>query len=188
MSQNSAAKEPHFFNPNEGQVKGLMSSRRFNEQPLVNETNLAFNAGAKAIDLNTNSDAVGRANKVALYSDLASKTQLARLEGQKMNNQYLGESANMLNNLGQQRAAENVRVSDINAKNLAAKQNFAAKTATQFGQAMTEAGKASNQNLQNSVLYDTLQSVYDKYKLKGQTFEDFLASIGKGDLLKYKKD
>lgn len=188
MSKQAAAREPFAYNPYDSQVRGMMASRRYNEQPLVNETNLAFNAGAKAIDLNTNSDAVGRANKVALYSDLASKTQLARLEGQKMNHQYLGESANMLNNLGQQRAAEKIRVSDVNARNLAAKQNFAAKTATQTGQGMTEAGKASNQNLQNSVLYGTLQSMYDKYKLNGETFEDFLASIGKGDILKYNKN
>ena len=89
MSKQAAAREPYAYNPYDSQVRGMMASRRYNEQPLVNETNLAFNAGAKAIDLNTNSDAVGRANKVSLYSDLAGKTQLARLEGQKMNNQYL---------------------------------------------------------------------------------------------------
>lgn len=188
MAGKKVAKEPYAFNSNESAITGIMAGRRFNEQPLVNEANLAFNAGAKALNENTSSDAINRANKVALFTGLGEKTQLARLQGQQMNNQYRGEEASTLNQLGMQKSAEKARVSDINARNLAAKQAFGAKAATQVGQGLTETGKVQNQSLNNQMLYKTLNSLYSKYKLNGQSFDDFLKTImSEDEIIQFKK-
>ena len=189
MAGKKAAKEPYAFNSNESAITGIMAGRRFNEQPLVNEANLAFNAGAKALNENTSSDAVNRAGKIALFTGLGEKTQLARLQGQQMNNQYRGEEASTLNQLGMQKSAEKARVSDINARNLAAKQAFGAKAATQVGQGLTETGKVQNQSLNNQMLYKTLNSLYSKYKLNGQSFDDFLKTImSEDEIIQFKKN
>lgn len=189
MAGKKAAKEPYAFNSNESAITRIMAGRRFNEQPLVNEANLAFNAGAKALNENTSSDAVNRAGKIALFTGLGEKTQLARLQGQQMNNQYRGEEASTLNQLGMQKSAEKARVSDINARNLAAKQAFGAKAATQVGQGLTETGKVQNQSLNNQMLYKTLNSLYSKYKLNGQSFDDFLKTImSEDEIIQFKKN
>lgn len=187
MAMQPADKEKALYNPYQDKVKDLYTSRYFNEQPIINENQLDFNKGRADIENSATSDPVRRANLIEMTSNLQKANTNARFEGQKINNEYKGQLGQVLDNLGQQRVAEDRRVSEINAQNKGKKQLFGATAATQSGQALTEAGKAKNQKVSNQVQLSALNNIYADFGTKYKNIDEFYRNASVDEILAYKK-
>lgn len=162
--------EDQVLNPYSGAINRAMASRRVNIEPT-----LAANRRSRAIARNN----VARLNPNT-GMNLAYGNQLATGEyaqnasvyanRDNANNQYLGEYANMMNNLGQQYVQNTVLTNDLNARNRAAARNFGATAASQLGQWSQTKEKMRNQArrdrqilpyLQNFLRYGTVNSLVD---------------------------
>ena len=187
MAMQPADKEKALYNPYQDKVKDLYTSRYFNEQPIINENQLDFNKGRADIENSATSDPVRRANLIEMTSNLQKANTNARFEGQKINNEYKGQLGQVLDNLGQQRVAEDRRVSEINAQNKGRKQLFGAEAATQSGQALTEAGKAKNQNLTNQIELSALNNIYADFGTKYKNIADFKANASREEIIAFNK-
>ena len=187
MAMQPADKEKALYNPYQDKVKDLYTSRYFNEQPIINENQLDFNKGRADIENSATSDPVRRANLIEMTSNLQKANTNARFEGQKINNEYKGQLGQVLDNLGQQRVAEDRRVSEINAQNKGRKQLFGAEAATQSGQALTEAGKAKNQKVSNQVQLSALNNIYADFGTKYKNIDEFYRNASVDEILAYKK-
>lgn len=126
--------EDPVLNPYAGAVNRAMARRRLNIEPT-----LAANRRSRAINrqnmarLNPNTGmnlAYGNQLATAEYAQNAA-TYANR---DNANNQYLGEYADMMNNLGQQYVQNTVLTNDLNARNRAAARNFGSTAAGQLGQ------------------------------------------------------
>lgn len=162
--------EDPVINPYTGAINRAMASRRVNIEPA-----LAANRRSRAIARNN----IARLNPNT-GMNLAYGNQLATGEyaqnasvyanRDNANNQYLGEYANMMNNLGQQYVQNPVLTNDLNARNRAAARNFGATAAGQLGQWSQTKEKMRNQArrdrqilpyLQNFLRYGTVNSLVD---------------------------
>lgn len=162
--------EDQVLNPYTGAINRAMASRRLNIEPT-----LAANRRSRAIARNN----MARLNpntgmNLAYGNQLATGeyTQNASVYANRdnANNQYLGEYANMMNNLGQQYVQNTVLTNDLNARNRAAARNFGATAAGQLGQWSQTKEKMRNQArrdrqilpyLQNFLRYGTVNSLVD---------------------------
>lgn len=126
--------EDPVLNPYAGAINRAMARRRLNIEPT-----LAANRRSRAINrqnmarLNPNTGmnlAYGNQLATAEYAQNAS----TYADRDNANNQYLGEYADMMNNLGQQYVQNTVLTNDLNARNRAAARNFGSTAAGQLGQ------------------------------------------------------
>lgn len=112
------------YNPYARAIMTTMRNRRFDIAPAMRdiERNRAI-SNYDAAQMNTNTGA-----NLAFRLQNASNANRAiadiRSQESNVNNTYLGEYANMLNNLGQQWAAETTRVDDANMANRAQARNI----------------------------------------------------------------
>lgn len=112
------------YNPYARAIMTTMRNRRFDISPAMRniERNRAI-SNYDAAQMNTNTGA-----NLAFRLQNASNANRAiadiRSQESNVNNAYLGEYANMLNNLGQQWAAETTRVDDANMANRAQARNI----------------------------------------------------------------
>ena len=112
------------YNPYADAILNTMRNRRYNINPALRDIqrNRAI-ANYDASQMNTNTGA-----NLAFRLQNAVNTNRAiadaRAYESNVNNQYLGDYANMLNNLGQHWAAETTRVDDANMANRAAARNI----------------------------------------------------------------
>lgn len=162
--------EDQVINPYTGAINRAMASRKLNIEPT-----LAANRRSRAIARNN----LARLNPNT-GMNLAYGNQLATGEyaqnasvyanRDNANNQYFGEYANMMNNLGQQYVQNTVLTNDLNARNRAAARNFGATAAGQLGQWSQTKEKMRNQArrdrqilpyLQNFLRYGTVNSLVD---------------------------
>jgi hypothetical protein len=162
--------EEQVLNPYAGAVSRAMASRRANIEPT-----LAANRRSRAIArnnmarLNPNTGMnLAYGNQLATSEYAQNATTYANRDN--MNNQYLGEYANMMNNLGQQYVQNTVLTNVLNARNRAAARNFGATAAGQLGQWSQTKEKMRNQArrdrqilpyLQNFLRYGTVNSLVD---------------------------
>lgn len=149
-----------YFNPYTNQIRSRMNDRRFNIDPI-----LAGNRNANAVYNRNVSNASG-GDRSRLLSNLMGGLQArygadANAYSQKnnMDNQYLGQQAEMDYNLGAMNAQALGMSDDINARNLAAKRNFGASAASGMQRYALNQMQMNNQmNSQNAYL-DVLQRV-----------------------------
>lgn len=162
--------EDQVLNPYTGAINRAMASRRVNIEPT-----LAANRRSRAVArnnmarLNPNTGinlAYGNQLATGEYAQNAS----VYANRDNANNQYFGEYANMMNNLGQQYVQNTVLTNDLNARNRAAARNFGATAAGQLGQWSQTKEKMRNQArrdrqilpyLQNFLRYGTVNSLVD---------------------------
>lgn len=126
--------ESTVLNPYAGAINRTMARRRINIAPT-----LAANRRSRAI-ANYNASNVN----TGTGANLAARTQMAANEyasnadiyaaRDNANNAYLGEYANVMNNLGQQYVQNQVMTNDLNARNRAAARNYSGTAASQIGQ------------------------------------------------------
>lgn len=112
------------YNPYSRAIQTTMRNRRYNITPVMRdiERNRAIaNYDASQMNTNTGADLAFR-----LQNAVNTNRAIADVRAQEsnINNAYLGEYANTLNNLGQQWAAETTRVDDANMANRAQARNI----------------------------------------------------------------
>lgn len=162
--------EDQVINPYTGAINRAMASRKLNIEPT-----LAANRRSRAIArnnmarLNPNTGMnLAYGNQLATGEYVQNASVYANRDN--ANNQYLGEYANRMNNLGQQYVQNTVLTNDLNARNRAAARNFGATAAGQLGQWSQTKEKMRNQArrdrqilpyLQNFLRYGTVNSLVD---------------------------
>ena len=112
------------YNPYQTTISNAMRRRRFDINPAIQDiTRNRAISDYNASQLNTNT---GANMAYRLQSAIARNNAIADLRSQEsnVNNQYLGEYANMMNNLGQQFVAANNLADDLNAQNRATARNI----------------------------------------------------------------
>jgi hypothetical protein len=162
--------EDQVLNPYSGAINRAMASRRINIEPT-----LAANRRSRAIARNNMARLNPNTGMNLAYGNQLATGEYAQnasvyANRDNANNQYLGEYANMMNNLGQQYVQNTVLTNDLNARNRAAARNFGATAAGQLGQWSQTKEKMRNQArrdrqilpyLQNFLRYGTVNSLVD---------------------------
>ena len=162
--------EDQVLNPYSGAINRAMASRRVNIEPT-----LAANRRSRAIARNNMARLNPNTGMNLAYGNQLATGEYAQnasvyANRDNANNQYLGEYANMMNNLGQQYVQNTVLTNDLNARNRAAARNFGATAAGQLGQWSQTKEKMRNQArrdrqilpyLQNFLKYGTVNSLVD---------------------------
>lgn len=162
--------EDQVLNPYTGAINRAMASRRVNIEPT-----LAANRRSRAVARNNMARLNPNTGMNLAYGNQLATGEYAQnasvyANRDNANNQYLGEYANMMNNLGQQYARNTVLTNDLNARNRAAARNFGATAASQLGQWSQTKEKMRNQArrdrqilpyLQNFLRYGTVNSLVD---------------------------
>lgn len=162
--------EDQVLNPYSGAINRAMASRRINIEPT-----LAANRRSRAIARNNMARLNPNTGMNLAYGNQLATGEYAQnasvyANRDNANNQYLGEYANMMNNLGQQYVQNTVLTNDLNARNRATARNFGATAAGQLGQWSQTKEKMRNQArrdrqilpyLQNFLRYGTVNSLVD---------------------------
>ena len=162
--------EDQVLNPYTGAINKAMASRRLNIEPTI-----AANRRSRAIARNNMARLNPNTGMNLAYGNQLATGEYAQnasvyANRDNANNQYLGEYANMMNNLGQQYVQNTVLTNDLNARNRAAARNFGATAAGQLGQWSQTKEKMRNQArrdrqilpyLQNFLRYGTVNSLVD---------------------------
>lgn len=162
--------EDQVINPYTGAINRAMASRKLNIEPT-----LAANRRSRAIARNNMARLNPNTGMNLAYGNQLATGEYAQnasvyANRDNANNQYLGEYANMMNNLGQQYIQNTVLTNDLNARNRAAARNFGATAAGQLGQWSQTKEKMRNQArrdrqilpyLQNFLRYGTVNSLVD---------------------------
>lgn len=158
------------INPYTGAINRAMASRKLNIEPT-----LAANRRSRAIARNNMARLNPNTGMNLAYGNQLATGEYAQnasvyANRDNANNQYLGEYANMMNNLGQQYVQNTVLTNDLNARNRAAARNFGATAAGQLGQWSQTKEEMRNQArrdrqilpyLQNFLRYGTVNSLVD---------------------------
>lgn len=162
--------EDQVINPYTGAINRAMASRKLNIEPT-----LAANRRSRAVARNNMARLNPNTGMNLAYGNQLATGEYAQnasvyANRDNANNQYLGEYANMMNNLGQQYIQNTVLTNDLNARNRAAARNFGATAAGQLGQWSQTKEKMRNQArrdrqilpyLQNFLRYGTVNSLVD---------------------------
>lgn len=162
--------EDQVLNPYTGAINRAMASRKVNIEPT-----LAANRRSRAIARNNMARLNPNTGMNLAYGNQLATGEYAQnasvyANRDNANNQYLGEYANMMNNLGQQYVQNTVLTNVLNARNRAAARNFGATAAGQLGQWSQTKERMRNQArrdrqilpyLQNFLRYGTVNSLVD---------------------------
>lgn len=116
-----------YQNPYIGKINSLMSDRRYNVNPGLASNTAAFNTYTSNL---RNSGAMTpgqyRNNLLSAQNQRMMANASQYTNKQNQDNQYMGEEANSLLNIGNQVAATNLNVKNINDQNSASRRNFLA--------------------------------------------------------------
>ena len=145
-----------------------MRNRRFNINPAVRdiERNRAT-ANYNASQFNTNTGA-NLAYSLQNASNVNRAIADLRAQESNVNNAYLGQYADMLNNLGQQWAAETTRVDDANMANRAQARNINRAGLSGSSQWMQNRELMRNQRSRDNMM----MALYDPFLEAGFTTAD----------------
>lgn len=163
--------ENQVINPYTGAINRAMASRRVNIEPTI-----AANRRSRAIARNNMARLNPNTGMNLAYGNQLATGEYAQnasvyANRDNANNQYLGEYANMMNNLGQQYARNTVLTNDLNARNRAAARNFGATAAGQLGQWSQTKEKMRNEAARDAMIYPYLRN-FLAYGNPGQLIAD----------------
>lgn len=150
--------EDQVLNPYSGAINRAMASRRVNIEPT-----LAANRRSRAIARNNMARLNPNTGMNLAYGNQLATGEYAQnasvyANRDNANNQYLGEYANVMNNLGQQYVQNTVLTNDLNARNRAAARNFGATAAGQLGQWSQTKEKMRNEAARDAMIYPYLRN------------------------------
>lgn len=156
------------YNPYANTIARTMRNRRFNINPAVRdiERNRAT-ANYNASQFNTNTGA-NLAYSLQSAANVNRAIADVRAQESNLNNAYLGEYANMLNNSGQQWAAETTRVDDANMANRAQARNINRAGLSGSSQWMQNRELMRNQRSRDNMM----MALYDPFLEAGFTTTD----------------
>lgn len=163
--------EDQVLNPYTGAINRAMASRRVNIEPT-----LAANRRSRAIARNNMARLNPNTGMNLAYGNQLATGEYAQnasvyANRDNANNQYLGEYANMMNNLGQQYVQNTVLTNDLNARNRAAARTFGATAAGQLGQWSQTKEKMRNEAARDAMIYPYLRN-FLAYGNPGQLIAD----------------
>ena len=163
--------EDQVINPYTGAVNRAMASRKLNIEPT-----LAANRRSRAIARNNMARLNPNTGMNLAYGNQLATGEYAQnasvyANRDNANNQYLGEYAYMMNNLGRQYVQNTVLTNVLNARNRAAARNFGATAAGQLGQWSQTKEKMRNEAARDAMIYPYLRN-FLAYGNPGQLIAD----------------
>lgn len=163
------------YNPYESQIRQTMANRKFDISPAkraIRENRSISNYNAANYNPNTGANLAYR-----LQSQIAANKAIADLysTASNVNNQYAGEYANTLNNLGQQRIQATNMAVDMNAKSRAAARNIQRTALSQLSQYAQNKQLMKNQKSRDMAMLD----MYGPFLEAGYSSKDFASFMKK---------
>lgn len=163
------------YNPYESQIRQTMANRKFDISPAkraIRENRSISNYNAANYNPNTGANLAYR-----LQSQIAANKAIADLysTASNVNNQYVGEYANTLNNLGQQRVQATNMAVDMNAKSRAAARNIQRTALSQLSQYAQNKQLMKNQKSRDMAMLD----MYGPFLEAGYSSKDFASFMKK---------
>lgn len=152
------------YNPYSSQILSTMAGRKYDITPArraIRENRAISNYNASQSNTNT-----GASMAYRLQSQVAADKAIADLYSQKSNieNQYKGEYANTLNNLGQQFVSARNMSTDLNARSRAAARNINREALSQISNYAQNRRLMNNQKYRDMAMLDAyapfLESIY----------------------------
>lgn len=150
--------ESTVLNPYAGATARTMARRRMNINPAreANRRSRAI-ANYNAANMNANTGANLAFRTQAAVSEYANNADMYATK-QNADNAYLGEYANMMNNLGQQFVQSQTLTNDLNARNRASARNYSASAASQLGEWSQIRKQMKNQQRRDDMIYPLLEN------------------------------
>lgn len=169
------------YNPYADTVRNAMARRRFNTDPALQSLyrNRAI-ANYNASQLNTNTGA-GMAQRLQTAANLDRALTDLYSQESNINNQYLGDYANMLNNLGQQYVTATNLAAEQNAQNRAINRNIRRTGLSQLSQYAQNKQLMRNQAMNDKAML----GLYENFLKSGYSDQDinrFKQWINKGGM------
>lgn len=163
------------YNPYESQIRQTMANRKFDISPAkraIRENRSISNYNAANYNPNTGANLAYR-----LQSQIAANKAIADLysTASNVNNQYAGEYANTLNNLGQQRVQATNMAVDMNAKSRAVARNIQRTALSRLSQHAQNKQLMKNQKSRNMAMLD----MYGPFLEAGYSSKDFASFMKK---------
>ena len=163
------------YNPYESQIRSTMANRKFDISPAkraIRENRSISNYNAANYNPNTGANLAYR-----LQSQIAANKAIADLysTASNVNNQYAGEYAITLNNLGQQRVQATNMAVDMNAKSRAVARNIQRTALSQLSQYAQNKQLMKNQKSRDMAMLD----MYGPFLEAGYSSKDFASFMKK---------
>lgn len=163
------------YNPYESQIRSTMANRKFDISPAkraIRENRSISNYNAANYNPNTGANLAYR-----LQSQIAANKAIADLysTASNVNNQYAGEYANTLNNLGQQRVQATNMAVGMNAKSRAVARNIQRTALSQLSQYASNKQLMKNQKSRDMAMLD----MYGPFLEAGYSSKDFASFMKK---------
>ena len=163
------------YNPYESQIRTTMAKGKFDICPAkraIRENRSISNYNAANYNPNTGANLAYR-----LQSQIAANKAIADLysTASNVNNQYAGEYANTLNNLGQQRVQATNMAVDMNAKSRAVARNIQRTALSQLSQYAQNKQLMKNQKSRDMAMLD----MYGPFLEAGYSSKDFASFMKK---------
>lgn len=163
------------YNPYESQIRSTMANRKFDISPAkraIRENRSISNYNAANYNPNTGANLAYR-----LQSQIAANKAIADLysTASNVNNQYAGEYANTLNNLGQQRVQATNMAVGMNAKSRAVARNIQRTALSQLSQYAQNKQLMKNQKSSDMAMLD----MYGPFLEAGYSSKDFASFMKK---------
>ena len=160
-----------YTNPYEGAAIKAMQNRKYNIDPMLEANRVAYSTANR----NLASAARTRGELLSGYGASAYGKSMADMQAwatkNNEENRYAGDMASMYANLGQQRASNQMYVSDYNARARAAKQNLIGTGITQVGQLAQNYALNRNRSQADEMRIKALQQMYSNYNFNPTTWE-----------------
>jgi hypothetical protein len=148
------------YNPYEGQIRSLMANRRFNIDPLLTANRTANAVVNRNVRNTGNSRGEMMGNYGANQNYRMQADAAAWAQKNNMDNQYMGQQAEMDAQLGQQRAGMDWNTQMGNAGNKAATQQFMTQGFNDLGRFAQTQQLMNNQMKNSQYLGGIYQDVY----------------------------
>lgn len=167
------------YNPYESQIRSTMANRKFDISPAkraIRENRSISNYNAANYNPNTGANLAYR-----LQSQIAANKAIADLysTASNVNNQYAGEYANTLNNLGQQRVQATNMAVDMNAKSRAVARNIQRTDLSQLSQYAQNKQLMKNQKSRDMAMLE-MYGPFLEAGYKASDYASFMKQFKKG--------
>lgn len=149
-----------FQNPYAGQIRSELSDRQYNIRPQLEMNELAYQTGKR--NIRQMSPGVGGylSNVGALSGTRMRADSQAWAQKQNMENQWRGQNASVLGQLGAQSAQTDMNVAQYNAQVDAAKQGAFSTSVDQLGSAAFQMASTRNKQYNEGLTRDALIAYY----------------------------
>src|SRR4030042_3875902 len=151
------------YNPYENEIRSAMRNRRFDVNPTLNANLTAQAVNNRNVRSAANSRGELMSNLGASQNARMAADAAAFAQGNNMNNIYLGQQAEMDQQLGASRANMDWMTQDYNARNRAATNNFMGQAFNDLGMFGQTQQLMKNQQLRDAQLAGLIPDMFQVY-------------------------